>query len=119
VPDYLEGRLFIADNEDPCNYDLNKHEQLFGPCKNCKEYKLVVLQLCSTGVLVCLSWSLICFIGYSVTALLSASHDYSLLLAPLAHLLIVAACFSVYSSVPLTTYCLVTNTEMMKDRKAV
>lgn len=89
----------------------------------------MALQLCATCLLVCLSWSLICFIGYSFTAAftlytehLSLAETVSLLLAPLAHLLILAACFSAsYRALPkaLITFCLVTNTEMIKDRKAI
>lgn len=50
------------------NETLNKHEQLFGSFLSCKDVKFYCLQFSYTGIVVCLAWSLICFIGYSLTA---------------------------------------------------
>lgn len=89
----------------------------------------MALQYFSTGILICLAWSLICLIGYSLSAAFtislgskSAAEIVVLLYAPFAHLLISAVCYSVGTQAvwkTVSTYCLVTNTEMMKDRKAI
>lgn len=89
----------------------------------------MALQHFSTGILICLAWSLICLIGYSLSAAFtisqgskSAAEIVVLLYAPFAHLLISAVCYSVGTQAvwqTVSTYCLISNTEMMKDRKAI
>ena len=108
---------------------MSKHEQLFGPISICKDAKFVLLQLCATGIIICLTWALICFVGYTLTAAFIITNEHrttqeiiELATAPFAHFLILMGCLSVTSRVvwrSLTTYCLITNTEMMKDRKAL
>jgi hypothetical protein len=85
--------------------------------------------LCATAIIVCLTWALICFVGYTITTAFIISNEgrtsyeiFELAAAPCAHFLILVGCFSVTSKVvwnSLLTYCLITNTEMMKDRKAL
>ena len=108
---------------------LSKHEQLFGPFHFCRDAKFIALQLFSTGILICFAWSLICLIGYTLSAAFSISQGAKsaaeivvLLYAPLAHLLISVACFSVGTRAAwksLTAFCLISNTEMLKDRREI
>jgi len=48
--------------------DLSKHQQLFGSLHLCRDFKFISLQYFSSGLLICLAWSLICLIGYTISA---------------------------------------------------
>lgn len=96
---------------------------------NMKDVKLYCLQFLYTGIVVCLAWSLICFIGYSLTAAFiistqskTSSELFVLLYPSVCHFIISTAAYAVCSQIvskALIDYCLISNTEMMKDRKAI